>query len=269
MESKKVVLITGASSGIGQITGSLLAKNGYTVFGTSRQPDKIDLNGYKILKLDVNSEDSVNDCIQKIMDHTGRIDILINNAGYELVGALEETLIHEAKSQFETNFFGVARMVKAVLPIMRKQRSGQIINIGSLTGLLALPFCGYYSASKYALEGFTEALRFEVKSFNIKISIVDPSYFKTNLAKSAQTSSDSISDYSRMRLQAFSFFKKGDQSGEDPFIVAETIQTIIKSGTPKLRYRVGKNARWIPRMRAMMPAAMYEFTGRRAFGLDK
>lgn len=266
---KKVVLITGASSGFGEAAAALLVKNGYTVFGTSRKPEGTNSHGYAMLKLDVCSDDSVHDCIQNVMKRAGRIDVLVNNAGYELVGALEETTIHEAKSQFETNLFGVARMVKAVLPIMRGQQSGQIINVGSLTGLLALPFCGYYSASKYALEGYTEALRHEVKHFKIKVSIVDPSFFKTNLGKSSQLSAERISDYSRMRLEVFNHFKKSEQTGEDPIIVANLIQSIIESNRPKLRYRIGKDAVWRPRLRAMMPNDLFEAVFRKSFRLDQ
>lgn len=269
MSEKKVVLITGASSGFGQTATALLAKNAYTVFGTSRSPGNAKASEYTLLKLDVCSEESVQDCVQNVMKSAGRIDVLVNNAGYELVGALEETSLDEAKMQFETNFFGVVRMVKAVLPIMRAQRSGQIINIGSLTGILALPFCGLYSASKYALEGYTEALRHEVKSFNIKISIVDPSFFKTNLGKSAQVSSKRISDYSRMRLEVFNIFKKSDESGEDPIIVANLIQSIIKSHRPKLRYRIGKDAIWRPRLRTIMPSVLFEAVVRKKFKLDQ
>ncbi len=159
MSEQKVVLITGASSGFGQAAASLLARNGFIVFGTSRQPDRGNPDGYKMLRLDVCSDDSVNACIQILMEQAGRLDVLINNAGYGLGGAVEETAIHEAKSQFETNFFGTARMVRAVLPIMRKQGGGQNINVSSLAGLMGVPFRGFYSASKYAVEGYTEALR--------------------------------------------------------------------------------------------------------------
>lgn len=269
MTKNKVVLITGASSGFGQMAAALLAKHGYTVFGTSRQLNSTKGDAYTMLKLDVCSDESVHDCVQAVMKSAGRIDVLVNNAGYELVGALEETTIDEAKSQFETNFFGVVRMAKAVLPIMRTQRIGQIINIGSLTGLLALPFCGLYSASKYALEGYTEALRYEVKNFNINVSIVDPSFFRTNLGKSSHMSSDRISDYSRMRLEVFNYFKKSDETGEDPILVAKLIKSIIESNKPRLRYRIGKDAIWRPRLRAVMPSGLFEVALRKSFKLDQ
>lgn len=268
MGKNKVILITGASSGIGAVTASLLTKSGLEVFGTSRNPDKTEFNGYKMLKLDVNSDESVNDCIQEVIDQAGRIDVLINNAGYELVGGIEETSIDEAKSVFETNYFGSVRMIKAALPFMRKQQSGQIINNGSLTGLLALPFLGYYSSTKWALEGLSEVLRYEVKKFNIKVSIVEPSFFKSNLAQSAQVCSGKISDYSRMRLQVFGFFKQSDEESEDPLLVAKIFQKIINNPNPKLRYRVGKEAVWRPRMKAVLSPSMFEFVARKAFRLD-
>jgi NAD(P)-dependent dehydrogenase (short-subunit alcohol dehydrogenase family) len=163
MPTPRVVLITGASSGVGQSTARLLARRGFTVFGTSRNPSSADrVPGVEMLTLDVRDDDSVRACVETILHRSGRLDVVINNAGYELAGALEELSSEEARAQFETNFFGVVRMVNAVLPLMRHQKRGHIINVSSLTGLTASPFLGIYSASKFALEGYTEALRHEV-----------------------------------------------------------------------------------------------------------
>ena len=154
MSSQKVVLITGASSGIGQSIARLLAQKGFAVFGTSRNPQAVEhIPGVEVLSLDVRLEESVKECVDTVLARAERLDILINNAGYVLSGAIEEVTIEEARSQFETNFFGTMRTVKAALPILRQQRSGTIINISSLAGLVpAPPFCGMYSASKFALE---------------------------------------------------------------------------------------------------------------------
>src|SRR5262245_47487212 len=168
MSNQKVVLITGASSGVGQSTARLLSRQGYKVFGTSRNPASAEvIPTVEVLALDVRSDDSVAACVKAVVNEVGRVDILVNNAGYELAGALEETSIDETKAQFETNFFGVVRMVKAVLPSMRQQKQGKIINVSSLAGVSSIPFMGFYSATKFALEGYTKALRMEVSPFNI------------------------------------------------------------------------------------------------------
>src|SRR5690606_35507590 len=159
----KVVLITGASSGLGRATARLLAERGYRVFGTSRRPPAdAPTGGVEPLALDVCADASVAACVQTVLARAGRIDALINNAGYELGGALEEATLEEAQRQFETNFFGAVRMIRAVLPAMRRQGGGRIVNVSSLAGLAPVPFLGLYSASKFALEGYSEALRHEV-----------------------------------------------------------------------------------------------------------
>jgi len=160
MSNQKVVLITGASSGVGQATAGLLSQKGYQVFGTSRNhAGAAATPGVEMLSLDVRTDDSVTACVKAVIDATGRIDVLVNNAGYELAGAVEEISLAEARSQFETNFFGVVKMVHAVLPSMRQQKQGRIINVSSFAGLSSIPFMGIYSASKFALEGYTDALR--------------------------------------------------------------------------------------------------------------
>src|SRR5262245_2768766 len=165
MSSQKVVLITGASSGIGQRIARLLAQKDFTVFGASRNPRAAEpVPAVEVLPLDVRSDDSVKACVDTVLARAGRLDILVNNAGYMLGGAVEEITIEEAKAQFETNLFGTMRTVKAVLPTMRRQRSGTIINISSLAGLVpGPPFCGMYSASKFALEAYTEHQWCEVR----------------------------------------------------------------------------------------------------------
>src|SRR5262245_48207794 len=167
MSSQKVVLITGASSGIGQSIARLLAQKGLTVFGASRNPHAAEhVPAVEVLSLDVRSDESVKACVDTVLVRAGRLDILVNNAGYMLSGAVEEVTIEEAKAQFDTNFFGTMRAVKAVLSTMRQQRSGTIVNISSLAGLVSgPPFCGMYSASKFALEAYTEHLWREVKPF--------------------------------------------------------------------------------------------------------
>ena len=187
MNSDRIILITGASSGIGKSCAEYLSKKGFIVFGTSRNasfPPK-DIGGkYPIMiKMDINDDDSIKNAIEYIIKEFGRIDVLINNAGYGIGGAIEDYTIEKVKEQFETNFFGQLRVCNSILPIMRNQQSGLIINISSIGGLLGLPFQGLYSATKFAIEGMTEALRMEVKEFGIKVVLVEPGDFKTSFTK--------------------------------------------------------------------------------------
>jgi NAD(P)-dependent dehydrogenase (short-subunit alcohol dehydrogenase family) len=258
MSEQKVVLITGASSGIGRATAALLAERGFNVFGTSRKPDKIQTTGFEMLHLDVRSDESVEACVRRLMERTGRLDVLINNAAYGLMGASEETTLPQAKSLFEANFFGAVRVVNAVLPIMREQRSGQIINVSSLAGLVGWPFDGAYCATKYALEGYAESLLYEVKPFNIRVSIVEPDFFKSDFVNSMQVADEPIDDYAQMRQQAITIFEESMQRGADPIIVAKLILRIIEDESPQLRYRVGRAAIWIPRIRSIIPEGLFQ-----------
>jgi NAD(P)-dependent dehydrogenase (short-subunit alcohol dehydrogenase family) len=269
MPEKKVVLVTGASSGIGQATARLLAQRGFTVFGTTRNPsDVAAMPGVEMLSLDVRLDESVNACVDAVLKRTGRLDILVNNAGYALVGAIEEVLLGEAKAQFETNFFGVVRMVKKVLPIMRNQGSGQIINISSAAGLTPLPFVGFYSASKFALEGYTEALRHEVKPFHIRVSLVEPGYIKSHLRQNQQLATDQISDYDPWRKRASGVRQQWEERLPEPTLVAECVLRIIESKSPKLHNRVGKESSQAFWLRRFLPESLFEQGMRRLLNLD-
>jgi len=267
--SNKVVLITGASSGIGQSTARLLAQQGFTIFGTSRNPSGIDrIPGIEFLPLDVRLDESVKSCVETLLKRAGRLDILVNNAGYELGGAIEEAALEEVKAQFETNFFGAVRMVRMVLPIMRRQDSGQIINISSLAGLTPPPFMGFYAATKFALEGYTEVLRHEVKHFNIRVSLVEPPYIRTNLWQTRQYPLDRIGDYDPWRHRVSKSTKEYQGKAPEPGLVAECILRIIETQSPRLRYVVGKRAALAFRLRRFLPESQYEKVVRRLFGLD-
>src|SRR5258708_2857010 len=186
MGSNQVALVTGASSGIGQATAELLAANGFTVFGTSRTPEKL-ARSFKWLPLDVHSDASVEAAIQALLEQAGRIDVLVNNAGYSQVGAIEESSIADIQAQLDTNLLGVLRMIKAVLPVMRQQGSGRIINVSSVVGHVAPPYVGVYSASKFALEGLSEALREEVRPFGVEVSLIEPAFVKTHIVSEQPT----------------------------------------------------------------------------------
>ena len=270
MSDQRIVLITGASSGVGQSTARLLSQRGYNVFGTSRHPASAEtITAVEMLPLDVRSDDSVRACVEAVSSRAGHIDVLINNAGYELAGALEELTAEDTRAQFETNFFGVIRMVSAVLPLMRRQRSGHIINVGSLAGVSSIPFLGIYCASKFALEGYTEALRHEVKPFNIQVSLTEAGFLKTPMMNHRQIAVNRITEYDPWRQRALDAIRADEEKAPGSEVVAETLLEIISSKTPRLRYPIGQQAKSVTRLRRFLPAGLFEQGVRRTFSLDK
>jgi len=238
----KIILITGASSGLGEACAKFLFKKGYKVYGTSRNVSKVDKKDtFEMIQMDVNDDDSVKKAIASILKKEGRIDVVVNNAGWGVSGSIEDISITDAKNLFETNFFGALRVIKEVLPLMRKQQKGKIINISSIGGILGLPFQGLYSATKFAIEGMTEALRMEVKSFDIDVVLVEPGDFKTGFTASRKKArySDSSSVYHSASITAHKIFENDEQQGCNPILVAKLVDKIIQSSHPKLRYRVG------------------------------
>jgi NAD(P)-dependent dehydrogenase (short-subunit alcohol dehydrogenase family) len=269
MPENRVVLITGASSGFGRETARILLGQGFKVYGTSRNPSgRPQEPGVGMIGLDVDSDDSVQSGVKELLDETGRLDVLVNNAGYVLTGGAEETSILEAKAQFETDFFGPVRMTKAVLPTMRKQGSGQIINLSSLAAILPVPFEGYYAGAKAALLAWSEALRHEVKRFDIKVSVIEPGFFKTNLGNTRKIARYTIRDYDELRQRATSTLDHDFENGADPKMVGETVLRIIASKNPKLEYAVGKEKRY-KTLKHLMPQSVIESGVRRHWKLDR
>lgn len=270
MSNGKVALVTGASSGIGRSIAQSLAAQGMSVFGTSRNPAGTEpIPGVALLALDVCQEESVRFCVEAVLAKHGRLDVLVNNAGYVLAGAVEDISPDEARAQFETNLFGAMRMIRAVLPAMRLQRSGCIVNISSLSGLVAVPpFCGVYSASKHALEAYSEHLRREVRSFNIRVSLVEPGSIRTNLTRNRRDPARPLADYDPWRRRALDAMRQLEEKGPDPSLVADRVLHIVRSDSPKLRYRVGTDATWVPRMRRLLPEGLFEKAVRGVFRMD-
>jgi short-subunit dehydrogenase len=235
----KVVLITGGSSGIGKSIGDFLINKNYKVYGTSRSPEKYLNNNFTIIALDVTNNKSIFKCIESVITKEGKIDVLINNAGVGITGPIEEIPESEIKQNFETNFFGPLNVIKAVLPHMRKQNSGLIINITSIAGYMGLPYRGIYSASKSALEIITESFRMEIKDFNIHMTNVAPGDFATNIAAGryhAPVKKDSpYSNYGKV-LNAID---EDVNKSSDPKAVAKVVHNIIETKRPKIHYKVG------------------------------
>lgn len=236
----KVVLITGGSSGIGKSIGEFLHHKGYIVYGTSRNPEKIINSIFPLLTLDVRNSKSIQSAIANVIASSGRLDILINNAGVGITGPLEEIPTDEIKNNFETNFFGPIEVMKSVLPQMRSQNSGLIINITSIAGYMGLPYRSVYSASKGALELITEALRMEVKSFGIQITNVAPGDFATNIATGRFHAP--LLKGSAYEIPYGNSLKMMDEhvdSGSNPNEMAEAIYRIIQHPSPRIHYKVG------------------------------
>jgi len=236
----KVVLITGGSSGIGKSIGEFLHQKGFIVYGTSRNPEKIINSIFPLLTLDVRNNESIQSAIAKVIATSGRLDILINNAGVGITGPLEEIPTQEIKNNFETNFFGPIEVMKSVLPQMRAQNSGLIINITSIAGYMGLPYRSVYSASKGALELITEALRMEVKSFGIQITNVAPGDFATNIAVGRfHAPLLKGSAYEVPYGNTLKMMNEHVDSGSNPNEMAKAIYAIIQNPNPKIHYKVG------------------------------
>ena len=236
----KVVLITGGSSGIGKSVGEFLHSKGFVVYGTSRNPERYANSQFPLLALDVRNVESIQRAVAEVISKSGRIDVIINNAGVGITGPIEEIPTEEIKNNFETNLFGPIEVMKASLPQMRSQKSGLIINITSIAGYMGLPYRGIYSASKGALELITEAMRMEVKSFGIHITNVAPGDFATNIA--AGRFHAPLVKGSAYEIPYGNTLKMMDEhvdSGSNPNEMAEAIYKIIQTSNPKIHYKVG------------------------------
>ena len=236
----KVVLITGGSSGIGKAIGDFLFHKGFTVYGTSRNPEKVSNSLFPLIALDVREVASIQSAVATIIQEAGRLDIVINNAGVGITGPLEEIPMDEIKNNFETNFFGPIEVMKAALPQMRAQQSGLIINITSIAGYMGLPYRSVYSASKGALELITEALRMEVKSFGIQITNVAPGDFATNIAAGRfHAPVLQGSAYEKVYAGVLQTMDAHVDSGSNPNEMAEAVYRIIQNPNPRIHYKVG------------------------------
>jgi NAD(P)-dependent dehydrogenase (short-subunit alcohol dehydrogenase family) len=254
----KTALVTGVSSGIGREIAQLLAARGARVFGTVRDPKSAKpIPGVELVRLDVTDDASVSEAVQSVTRKAGAIHILVNNAGYALTGALEETSIEEARQQFETNFFGVLRVTNAVLPGMRKAGYGRIVNISSVVGFMPAPYMGIYAASKHAVEGYTWTLDHEVREFGVRAALIQPAYTKSNITQNEKSTLTALQEYAGQRQRMKSALQKNIAHGDEPRLVAETVCRALTAKSPRLRYPVGRGI-ILSRLRRFAPASVFD-----------
>jgi NAD(P)-dependent dehydrogenase (short-subunit alcohol dehydrogenase family) len=258
-ERSPVVLITGVSSGIGRAVADVFAAKGFEVFGTSRNPRTTEpVPGVELVQLDVADDASVAAAVSTVVQRAGRIDILVNNAGVGVFGAAEETSIAQAQQLFDTNFFGLVRLTREVLPHLRAQGSGRIINIGSVLGFLPSPYGSFYAASKHAVEGYSESLDHETREFGVRVSVVEPGYTNTSFEANATDADSPIDSYAPIREHVKQVIGKAVRAGDDPAVVAQAVLKAATSRTPKLRYPAGPLARQLTVLKKFAPAALLD-----------
>lgn len=269
MTNVKIALVTGASSGIGEATAQRLATAGYKVYGTSRRGVQAGKQSFEMLALDVTSDESVAAAVSEVIRRDGRIDLLVNNAGFGVApGGAEESSIEQARSIFETNFFGLIRMTGAVLPQMRHQGSGHIINISSVLGFLPMPYGALYAATKHAVEGYSESLDHELRTRGIRVSIIEPAYTKTPFDANFIEPDVKLDEYREARAGVSKRVNEVMATADSPVVVAETVLMAANATHPKIRYAAGKLANRLRFLRRFAPARLVDAGIRKDLRLD-
>lgn len=258
LQSRPVAIVTGATAGIGAVTSGALQAAGYQVFGTYRKPPATKLPGVDYVACDVTSDQAVDAAVREVLAKTGRIDLLVNNAGVGLMGAAEESSLEQAKSIFDVNVFGVMRMTKAVLPVMRRQRSGRIINLSSVQGFIPAPFSALYASSKHAIEGYSESLDHEVRDFGIRVVLIEPAYTRTGFDSNVLIADQKDDHYATARSHAEAVFRAVMTTADPPEVVARTVVTAATAPTPRTRYAAGRLAKKVSLLRRFVPAAAFD-----------
>lgn len=253
-----VAVITGASGGIGEATARALAQAGYRVFGTSRRMPTRLTPGVEHVACDVSSDDSVEAAIAEVLAKAGRIDLLVNNAGVGLIGAAEESSIEQAKALFDVNLFGVIRTIKAVLPVMRRQRSGRIVNISSVQGLIPAPYFALYGASKHALEGYSESVDHEVRDVGVRVILVEPAYTRTSFESNLIQADQLFGDYASARANAEAVTREVMLTADSPEVVAKAVLKASTAAKPNARYTAGGFARQVSLLRRFVPRSAFD-----------
>ncbi|TYL83457.1 oxidoreductase [Bradyrhizobium cytisi] len=265
----RIALVTGASSGIGEATAERLAKAGYKVYGTSRRGAQAGGRSFEMLALDVTSDESVEAAVGEVMQREGRIDLLVNNAGFGVAPAgAEESSMDQARSIFDTNFFGLIRMTRAVVPHMRRQGNGRIINIGSVLGFLPMPYGALYAATKHAVEGYSESLDHELRTRGIRVSVIEPAYTKTPFDANFMEPDAKLDEYRESRAGVTKRVNEVMTTAESPDVVADTVLKAASAARPKLRYAAGKLANRLRLLRRFAPAGLVDAGIRKDLRLD-
>ncbi|HRD75394.1 MAG TPA: oxidoreductase [Hyphomicrobiaceae bacterium] len=257
--NSKIAIVTGASSGIGEATAARLATAGYKVYGTSRRGAKSGRPPFEMLPLDVTSDESVMALVGDVILRDGRIDLLVNNAGFGIAPAgAEESSLEQARAIFETNFFGLVRMTRAVVPHMRKQASGRIINIGSVLGFLPMPYGALYSATKHAVEGYSESLDHELRTRGIRVSVIQPAYTKTPFDANLLEPDAKVDEYRGDRAGMVKRVAEVMATAEPPSVVADTVLKAANAAKPQVRYTAGRLANRLRLLRKFAPAGVMD-----------
>jgi NAD(P)-dependent dehydrogenase (short-subunit alcohol dehydrogenase family) len=259
VETRPVALVTGASAGIGEAAARALVGAGFTVYGTSRRAAAGEKRGaVAFLPLDVTDDGSVAAVVREVLERSGRIDVLVNNAGVGVAGAAEESSIEQARALFETNVFGAIRMTRAVLPHMREQGSGRIINVSSVLGFLPAPFMALYSSTKHALEGYSESLDHEVRDHGVRVLLVEPAYTKTSFDANTVAADEPLALYARRREAIDVLNAAAVRAGDEPSVVGQVIVAAATDTHPRLRYPAGTLARRVSKLRRYVPPALFD-----------
>jgi NAD(P)-dependent dehydrogenase (short-subunit alcohol dehydrogenase family) len=265
----KIALVTGASSGIGEATAERLAKAGYKVYGTSRRVAQAGKRSFEMLPLDVTSDESVEAAVSEVVRRDGRIDLLVNNAGFSVAPAgAEESSLDQARSIFDTNFFGIVRMTRAVVPHMRRQGSGRIINIGSIFGFLPAPYMALYAATKHAVEGYSESLDHELRVLGIRVSVIEPANTNTKFDANLLEPDAKLDEYRAVRAAVGKKLTEMIADADDPAVVADAVLKAAIAAHPKLRYPAGGRANRLQWLRRFAPAGMIDAGIRKNLQLD-
>jgi NAD(P)-dependent dehydrogenase (short-subunit alcohol dehydrogenase family) len=265
----KVAIVTGASSGIGQASAARLAKAGYKVYGTSRRGAQAGKQSFEMLPLDVTSDESVVAAVGEVMRREGRIDLLVNNAGFGVAPAgAEESSINQARSIFETNFFGLIRMTRAVVPHMRRQGNGRIINIGSVLGFLPMPYGALYAATKHAVEGYSESLDHELRTRGIRVSVIEPAYTKTSFDANFLEPDAKLDEYRVAREHLNKRVNEVMATADPAGVVADSVLKAATATHPKIRYTAGSLANRLRLLRRFAPAGLVDAGIRKDLRLD-
>ncbi len=265
--SRKTAIVTGASSGIGKATAEALARAGFTVFGTSRRTLENGPKQVTMLTCDVTDEVSVKKLVSDVLAQTGRVDLLVNNAGLGLLGGAEESSVDQVRTLFDVNLFGVMRVTNAVLPSMRQNGGGRIINISSVLGFLPAPYGAHYAATKHALEGYSESLDHETRAFNVRVSLIEPGFTRSAFDQSALRPDAPLKEYDEARAGKEAVIKHAMATADPPEVVADTVVVAATAARPKHRYPAGKVAKQITVLRRFVPAGMFDKSLRKQFRL--